>query len=245
MFSIKKIALVTGASSAIGASIAKRLADDGFFVVINYASSKEAAQSVAKYITQKGGSAMTYQADISDPESVWAMFESIEVSVGKIDVLINSAGIMEPKPLANADIRHVNKHIDINLKGTINVLREASNRLSNNGSIINISTSILGFMLENYGVYAATKSAVETLTAISAKELRGRNITVNAVAPGPTAKALCNKNKFEIHFENMLQSFPLEQFGVPENIASVVSFLVSADGGWINGQVLRVNGGIV
>jgi 3-oxoacyl-[acyl-carrier protein] reductase len=245
MSTLKKIALVTGASRGIGASIAERLANDGFAIVVNYAGSESAAKQVAAQITEAGGQAMPYQADVSDATAVHEMFNRIESTWGKVDVLVNNAGIMELQPLSMADTQHVDKQIDINLKGTINTLREASLRLNNGGRVINLSTSVVGLKLENYGVYAATKAAVETLTAIMAKEMRGKEITVNAVAPGPTATELFLKGKPNELIERMAQMNPLERLGTPDDIASVVSLLASRDCGWINGQVLRANGGII
>ena len=190
MKTFNQVALVTGASRGIGASIAKRLARDGFAVVVNYAGSESAAREVITQITKAGGRAIAHQADVSDAASVQSMFDHVEATIGTVDVLVNNAGIMELKPLAKADTQHVDRQIDVNLKGTINALREAAVRLNNGGRVINFSTSVIGLKLENYGVYAATKAAVETLTAIMAKEMRGKEITVNAVAPGPTATEL-------------------------------------------------------
>jgi len=240
-----KVALVTGASRGIGASIAKRLAKDGFAVVVNYAGREYAAKEVVNHITQSGGIALPYQADVSDAVLVQAMFDHVESTLGKVDVLVNNAGVMELKPLAKADIQHVDKQIDINLKGTINTMREASTRLNKGGRVINFSSSVVGLKLENYGVYAATKAAVETLTAIMAKEMRGKNITVNAVAPGPTATELFLKGKPDELVERMAKMSPLERIGTPDDIASVVSFLANPDSGWVNGQVLRANGGVI
>ncbi|WP_249263557.1 SDR family oxidoreductase [Neptunomonas phycophila] len=240
-----KVALVTGASRGIGASIAKRLAKDGFAVVVNYAGREDAAKEVVNHITQSGGIALPYQADVSDAVLVQAMFDHVESTLGKVDVLVNNAGVMGLKPLAKADIQHVDKQIDINLKGTINTMREASTRLNKGGRVINFSSSVVGLKLENYGVYAATKAAVETLTAIMAKEMRGKNITVNAVAPGPTATELFLKGKPEELVERMAKMSPLERIGTPDDIASVVSFLANPDSGWVNGQVLRANGGVI
>ena len=240
-----KVALVTGASRGIGASIAKRLAKDGFAVVVNYAGREDAAKEVVNHITQSGGIALPYQADVSDAVLVQAMFDHVESTLGKVDVLVNNAGVMELKPLAKADIQHVDKQIDINRKGTINTMREASTRLNKGGRVINFSSSVVGLKLENYGVYAATKAAVETLTAIMAKEMRGKNITVNAVAPGPTATELFLKGKPDELVERMAKMSPLERIGTPDDIASVVSFLANPDSGWVNGQVLRANGGVI
>ena len=245
MKTFNQVALVTGASRGIGASIAKRLARDGFAVVVNYAGSESAAREVITQITKAGGRAIAHQADVSDAASVQSMFDHVEATIGTVDVLVNNAGIMELKPLAKADTQHVDRQIDVNLKGTINALREAAVRLNNGGRVINFSTSVIGLKLENYGVYAATKAAVETLTAIIAKEMRGKEITVNAVAPGPTATELFLNGKSDELIDRMAKMNPLERLGIPDDIASVVSFLASTDGAWVNGQVLRANGGVI
>jgi 3-oxoacyl-[acyl-carrier protein] reductase len=241
----KKVAIVTGASRGIGAAIAKRLGRDGFTVVVNYSGSAEAAAAVVREIEAAGGTAVTAQADVSDAAQVRRMFTSAETAFSGVDVLVNNAGVMMLAPLATADDENFSKQIDINLKGTFNTLREASTRLRPGGRVVNFSTTVVGLKLETYGVYAATKAAVETLTAIMAKEMRGRNITVNAVAPGPTATDLFLNGKSDELVERMSKMNPLERLGTPEDIANVVCFLAGPDGAWINGQVLRANGGVI
>ncbi len=241
----EKVALVTGASRGIGAAIAKRLGKDGFTVIVNYAGSADAAATVVREIEAAGGKAMTAQADVSDASAVKRMFDSADAAFGGVDVLINNAGIMMLAPIAATDDQNVSKQIDINLKGTINTLREAATRLRSGGRIVNFSTTVVGLKLETYGVYAATKAAVETLTAIMAKEMRGRDITVNAVAPGPTATDLFLNGKSDELIERMSKMNPLERLGTPEDIANVVAFLAGPDGGWVNGQTLRANGGVI
>ncbi|MGO2264714.1 SDR family oxidoreductase [Halomonas sp.] len=241
----QKIALVTGGSRGIGAAISKQLARDGFTVVVNYAGNAEAADHVVQEIESAGGKAQAIQADIADAQAVRQLFDTLETQWGHIDVLVNNAGIMKLAPLAQMEENAVDAQIDINLKGSINTMREAANRLSDGGRIINLSTSVVGLKLETYSVYAATKAAIETLTAILAKELRGRSITVNAVAPGPTATDLFLEGKSDELVERMAKMPPLERLGQPDDIASVVAFLASPEGGWINGQTLRANGGIV
>lgn len=240
-----RVAIVTGASRGIGAAIARRLATDGFTVIVNYAGSKNAAEELAAEIIQSGGQAVTHQADVSDAAAVKRMFESAESAFGGIDVLVNNAGIMKLASVKDGDDSVFDSQISINLKGSIYTMREASQRLRDGGRIVNFSTSVVGLKLENYGVYAATKAAVETLTAILAKELRGRDITVNAVAPGPTATDLFLNGKSDELIERMAKMNPLERLGTPEDIAAAVAFLVGDDGRWINGQVLRANGGMI
>jgi 3-oxoacyl-[acyl-carrier protein] reductase len=240
-----KVAVITGASRGIGAAIARRLAGEGHAVVINYAGSVGPAEALAAEIEKAGGRALTVQADVSDPRAVARMFDSTEAVFGGVDVLINNAGIMKLAPIADGDDALVDSQIAINLKGSLNTLREAARRLKAGGRIVNLSTSIVGLKLETYGVYAATKAAVETLTAILAKELRGREITVNVVAPGPTATDLFLDGKSPELIERMARMNPLERLGTPEDIAAAVALLVGPDGGWINGQVLRANGGMV
>ncbi|MFE0753945.1 SDR family oxidoreductase [Inquilinus sp. NPDC058860] len=240
-----KVAIVTGASRGIGAAIAGRLARDGFTVVVNYAGNAETAETLARGIEQAGGRALTARADVADPAAVRRMFEAAETAFGGIDVVVNNAGIMQLARIADADDALFDRQVAVNLKGTFNVLREAAKRLHDGGRIVNFSTSVVGTKLESYGVYTATKAAVEALTGILAKELRGRSITVNAVAPGPTGTDLFFHGKSPELVERLAKAAPLERLGTPEDIAGVVAFLAGPDGGWVNGQVLRANGGLV
>src|SRR6202163_87610 len=240
-----KVAIVTGASRGIGAAVAERLAKDGFTVVINYSGDTKSAEALARQIEGEGGRALAVKADVSDPEAVRSMFDSAEAAFGGIDVLVNNAGIMKLAKIADSDDALFDQQIAVNLKGSFNAMREAARRMRDGGRIINFSTSVVGTKLETYSVYAATKSAVETMTAILSKELRGRNITGNAIAPGPVATDLFLTGKSPELVERMAKMSPMERIGTPEDIASVVAFLVGPDGGWINGQVLRANGGLV
>jgi 3-oxoacyl-[acyl-carrier protein] reductase len=240
-----KVAIVTGASRGIGAAVAERLAQDGFAVVVNYAGNEAAAEALAKKIEATGGRALTARADVSDPVAVARMFDDAEKAFGGVDVLVNNAGIMTLANIAAVDDAMFDRLVAVNLKGTFNGLREAAKRLRTGGRIISFSTSVIGLRLETYGVYAATKSAVETLTAILSKELRGRSITVNAIAPGPTATDLFLDGKPQELIDRMAKMNPLERLGTPQDIAAAVAFLAGPDGSWINGQTLRANGGMV
>jgi len=240
-----KVALVTGASRGIGMAIAERLARDGFKLIINYSETAAPAEALARKLEGAGGQAIAVQADISDPSAVRRMFDAAEAAFGGIDVLVNNAGIMTLAPIAETDDASFDRHIAVNLKGTFNTLREAAKRLRSGGRIVNFSSSVVGMLMPTYGVYVATKAAVEGLTSVLAKELRGRNITVNAVAPGPTATDLFLTGKPQEVVDRMAKMAPLERLGQPSDIADVVSFLSGPDAAWVNGQVLRVNGGIV
>jgi 3-oxoacyl-[acyl-carrier protein] reductase len=241
----KKVAIVTGASRGIGAAIAERLAKDGLAVIVNYSGDIKSAEALVEEIKGRDGDALAVKADVSDPAAVRAMFDHAEATFGGVDVLINNAGIMKLAKLADSDDALFDQQIAINLKGSFNTMREAAKRIRDGGRIINFSTSVVGTKLETYAVYAATKSAVETMTAVLAKELRGRNITVNAVAPGPVGTDLFLTGKSQELIDRLAKMNPMERLGTPQDIAAVVAFLVGPDGGWINAQVLRANGGMV
>jgi 3-oxoacyl-[acyl-carrier protein] reductase len=240
-----KIAIVTGASRGIGAAISRRLAADGFAVIINYAASADAAESLATEIEKAGSRALAVKADVSDPVAVKTMFDTAEKEFGGADVLVNNAGLMLLSPIAETTDELFDRLIAINLKGVLNGMREAAKRLRSGGRIISFSSSVVGLYQPTYAVYAATKAGVEAMTHVLSKELRGRNITVNAVAPGPTATELFLKGKPQEVIDHLSKLAPLERLGQPEDIANAVAFLAGPDGAWVNGQVLRVNGGII
>jgi 3-oxoacyl-[acyl-carrier protein] reductase len=240
-----KVAIVTGASRGIGAAVAERLGRDGFSVIVNYSGSVEAADALVRKIQENGGRALAVKADVSDARAVREMFETTVSKFGGVDVLVNNAGIMTLANIADTDDASFDKQIAINLKGTFNTLREGAKRLRNGGRIINFSSSVVGLLQPTYAVYAGTKAAVEAMTSVLAKELRGRNITVNAVAPGPTATDLFMKGKPQAVIDHLAKLAPLERLGEPDDIARSVAFLAGPDGAWINGQVLRANGGII
>ena len=240
-----KVAIVTGASRGIGAAVAERLGRDGFSVIVNYSGSMEAADALVRKIQDAGGRALAVKADVSDARAVREMFETTVSKFDGVDVLVNNAGIMTQSNIADTDDASFDKQIAINLKGTFNALREGAKRLRNGGRIINFSSSVVGLLQPTYAVYAGTKAAVEAMTGVLAKELRGRNITVNAIAPGPTATDLFLKGKPQAVIDHLTKLAPLERLGQPDDIARAVSFLAGPDGAWINGQVLRANGGII
>ena len=241
----QKVALVTGASRGIGAAIAQRLARDGFTVIVNYTESAAPAEALVRTIQQAGGQALAAKADVSSPTDVRRLFDAAETAFGGVDVLVNNAGIMSLANIADADDASFDRQIAVNLKGTFNTLREAATRLRSGGRIVNFSSSVVALLQPGYAVYAATKAGVEAMTSVFAKELRGRNITVNAIAPGPTATDLFLKGKSEELVDRLSKLAPLERLGQPEDIANTVAFLAGPDAGWINGQVLRANGGII
>jgi 3-oxoacyl-[acyl-carrier protein] reductase len=247
MKSTTQVAIVTGASRGIGAAIAARLAHDGYAVVVNYAGSAAEAEQVVAAIAASGGQALAVRGDVSDPAAVRALFDAAVAAYGRVDVLVNNAGIMPPAlpALADTDDQTFDRLLAVNLKGSFNTMREAAARLQLGGRIVNFSTSVIGLGLPGYAVYAATKGAIEVMTSILAKELRGKRITVNAVAPGPTATALFLDGKSPEAIERLAKAAPLERLGTPEDIARAVALLVGPDGGWINGQTLRANGGLV
>ncbi|OZI43073.1 SDR family oxidoreductase [Bordetella genomosp. 4] len=239
-----RVALVTGGSRGIGAAISERLAADGYAVVVNYAGRQDEAAQVVARIRASGGEAHALQADVSDNTAVEQLFDAIESRYGGIDVLVNNAGVMHLSAIAQFDDAEFDRLVNINLKGSFNAMRQAARRVRDGGRIINFSTSVIGLRQEGYGVYAATKAAVEAMTGVLSKELRGKSITVNAVAPGPTATDLFLDGKSPELIDRLAKLNPLERLGTPEDIANVVSFLASPQGSWVNGQILRANGGM-
>jgi 3-oxoacyl-[acyl-carrier protein] reductase len=240
-----RVALVTGGSGGIGTAVSRRLARDGLAVVVNYAGNATVAAMLAQSIEDSGGRAKALQGDVSDPDAVRRLFAAAEETYGGVDVLVNVAGVMPLANVADTDDAMFERVIAINLRGTFNTLREAAKRLRPNGRIINFSSSVVGLLMPTYAVYAAAKAGVEAMTTVLAKELRGRNITVNAIAPGPTATELFFKGKSQGVIDHFAKMPPLERLGRPEDIANAVAFLAGPDGSWINGQCLRANGGVI
>jgi len=239
----RRVAVVTGASRGIGAAIAERLSQDDLMVAINFADDAAMAEALAQKIGEKGGIAFPIKADVSDPVSVRDMFDAVEARFGGIDVLVNNAGIQNLAPLAEMTDAAFDRMIAVNVKGVFNTLREAARRMRHGGRIINLSSGTTATLSPAYGPYAATKAAVEAMTVVLAKEMRGRGITVNGIAPGPTATDLYLKDKTPEMLAQAAKRSPLERLGEPTDVAAAVSFLVGPDGGWVNGQIIRVNGG--
>ncbi len=242
-----KAAIVTGASRGIGRAIALRLAQDGFAVTVNFASRAADADEVVSAIAAAGGRAIAVQGNVADAADCARLFDATEQAFGGVDIVINNAGVIQPGTtmLADTDDALYERIFSINTRGTFNMLRLAATRLRNGGRIVNFSTSVVGMALPGYAVYAGSKAAVETFTNIFAKELRGKGISVNAIAPGPTATDLFLDGKPPELVERLAKAAPLERLGTPEDIANSVAFLVGPEGAWVNGQTLRVNGGIV
>jgi 3-oxoacyl-[acyl-carrier protein] reductase len=240
-----RVAIVTGSSKGIGAAIAERLAADGLAVVVNYASSAGAADAQARRINAAGGQAIAVKADVSDPAAVTVLFDAAAEAFGGVDVLVNNAGIMQLAPVADTSDALWSRTLAINLTGPFNGMREAARRLRDGGRIVNFSSSVVGLYQPAYAAYAATKGGIEAISRILAKELGRRRITVNVVAPGPVATDLFLAGKSDDDIKPIVGRTPLSRLGEPDDIARVVSFLVGPDGAWINGQVLRANGGII
>lgn len=240
----RRVAIVTGGSRGIGAQTARRLAADGLAVVIGYAGNTTEADNVVSAISAAGGQAIAVRADVADAPATAALFDTAEQTFGGVDVLVHAAGIMTLAPLVDLDLDDFDRIQRVNVRGTFVVNQQAARRLRPGGAIINVSSSVLGLAIPGYSAYAASKGAVEALTLILARELRGRDITVNAVAPGPTATALFLDGKDEQAVVRLAAQAPLERLGTPEDIATVAAFL-AGPARWINGQVVRANGGII
>ncbi|TQJ92394.1 SDR family oxidoreductase [Streptomyces sp. SLBN-31] len=240
-----RVAVVTGGSRGIGRAVSRRLAQDGLAVVVNYARDDASAEETVAAITAAGGRAIAVRADVADEKEVDALFDRTQEEFGGVDVVVNSAGRMTLAPIADLDLAALDAMHRTNIRGTFVMARQAARRLRAGGSFVGFSTSVVGTQFPTYGAYAASKGAVESMTMILARELRGRDVTVNTVAPGPTATDLFLEGKAPEQIDRLAKAPPLERLGTPQDIAQVVAFLTSPAGHWVNGQILRANGGMV
>ena len=238
-----RVALVTGGSGGIGAAVVERLIADGYQVAVHYAGNRTKADALVEKITADGGSAIAVGGDVADEQAMQAAFDQTEAAFGGIDVVVNTAGIMLLSPIATLNLEDLDRMHRTNIRGTFVVSQQAANRVRAGGAIINFSTSVTRTKFPSYGAYAASKAAVETMTLILARELRGKDITVNAVAPGPTATPLFLDGKDEQTIENLAKAAPLERLGTPDDVAETVAFL-AGPARWVNGQVIFTNGGL-
>jgi len=238
-----KTAIVTGASRGIGREIAKRLAADGFAVAVNYSGNAAKAEEVVKEIKSGGGNSIAIKANVDNEQEVAHLFEHTEATLGQIDVLVHNAGIMLLSPIIKNDVEQFDKVISTNLRGTFLVFARAAKHVANGGRIIALSSSVLAKSFPGYGAYIASKAGVEGLVRVLANELRGRSVTVNAIAPGPVGTELFLQDKSPEQIAQLSKLAPLERLGEPIDIARVVSFIAGPEGGWVNAQVLRANGG--
>jgi len=241
----QRVAIVTGGSRGIGRAISTRLAREGFAVVVNSATGGDAAAATIEDIERAGGRAIAVQADVADEHAVAAMFDQAEDEFGGVDVVAHSAGRLALSSIADQDLDVLDALHRTNIRGTFVVAQQAARRLRTGGAFIGMSTSVVGTQFPTYGAYVASKSAVEGMTLILAKELRGRDVTANVVAPGPTGTDLFLDGKTTEQIDALAKAVPLERLGAPDDIAGVVAFLAGPEGHWVNGQVLRANGGLV
>ncbi len=238
-----RVALVTGGTGGIGLAVTDRLAQDGYAVAVHYAGNKTKADEAVAAITARGGKAIAVSGDVADEEAMGAAFDATEAEFGGIDVVVNTAGIMLLSPIATLDLDDLDRMHRTNIRGTFVVSQQAARRLRRGGALINVSSSLTRLQFPTYGAYAASKGAVEAMTLVLAREMRGKDITVNAVSPGPTATPLFLEGKDQAALDNLAKAAPLERLGTPDDIAEAIVFL-AGPARWINGQVIYANGGI-
>ena len=241
----RRVAIVTGGSGGIGRASAERLGRDGYAVVVHYSGNREAAEEAVKAVESAGGTAFAAQGDVADETAIEAMFDRAEERFGGVDVVVHTAGQMKLAPLAELDLDDLDKQHRINIRGTFVVSQQAVRRVRSGGSIMNFSSSVVGLAFPNYSAYAASKGAAEAITLILARELRGRDVTVNTIAPGPVQTPLFLQGKSEQEIDQSASGSPMERLGAPEDIAEVVAFVASPQGHWVNGQVIRANGAVI
>ncbi|HEY0188344.1 MAG TPA: SDR family oxidoreductase [Cellulomonas sp.] len=236
-------ALVTGGSGGIGRAVVERLAADGFAVAVHYAGNRSRADELVQAITSTGGRAISVGGDVADEQAMAAAFDATEAAFGAVDVVVHTAGIMLLAPIATLDLADLDRMHRTNIRGTFVVDQLAADRVRPGGAIINFSTTVTRTRFPAYGAYVASKAAVEGITLVLARELRGKDITVNAVAPGPTATPLFLDGKDDATIAALAAAAPLERLGQPEDVAETVAFL-AGPARWVNGQVVHVNGGL-
>ncbi|MFC0506351.1 SDR family oxidoreductase [Micromonospora costi] len=239
-----RVAIVTGGSRGIGRQVVARLAADGYALVVGYIGNQAEAEAAVEEARAAGAEAIAVRGDVADEDAVAALFDAAEQRFGGVDVVVNAAGMMKLAPLATLDLDELDRMLRVNVRGAFAVDQQAARRVRRGGAIINFSSSLTRFSRPGYSAYAASKAAVSAITLILARELRGRDVTVNAVAPGPTATSLFLDGKDEQTIARMAAEPPLERIGTPEDIAELVAFL-AGPGRWVNGQVLYANGGAI
>lgn len=239
----QRVALVLGGSGGIGRSIVEKLAEEGYAIGIHYSSSKTNAKQLEASIVAREGQAISVGGDVANEIEMSMAFDQVEKAFGSIDVVINTAGIMLLSPIAELDLNDLDRMHRTNIRGTFVVSQLAAQRVNKGGAIINFSTTVTRSQFPNYGAYVASKAAIESISMILARELRGKDITVNTVAPGPTATPLFLNGKDEHQIQHLANAVPLERLGEPNDISEVVAFL-AGPARWINGQVLFVNVGL-
>lgn len=239
-----KCAVITGGSRGIGRASAIALAKLGYAIVVNYAGSADDAEHTVREIEASGGTATAVRADVASGEQVRILFETATQAYGGVDILVASAGVMAPSALADATDDDFDRHFQVNVRGTFNAFREAARQVREGGRLIGFSSTTLALNAPGYAIYNATKGAVEGIVRVVAKELGSRGITVNAIAPGPVETELFLRGKSDADIERMAGMAPLKRLGQPEDIANLVAFLASPEAAWINGQIIRANGGI-
>lgn len=240
-----RAAIVTGGSRGIGRAVVARLARDGYDVVVGYADRRDEAEKAVLDVEQAGGRGLALQADVADEHAVTALFERAEATFGGVDVVVHAAGKLALSTIADLDLAVLDDLHRTNIRGSFVIAQQAARRLRPGGSLVMFSTSVVGLAFPTYGPYTASKGATEALTMVLAREMRGRDVTINTVAPGPTATELFLDGKDEPTITRLAAQPPLERLGTPVDIAEVVAFLASPAGHWVNGQVIRPNGGMI